>query len=198
MDPSQYLKNYPQALHLHPNSSFRLHNNSQDGSFRHSSPRSRGRSQFNRSRGTPYNRHRHQNSESQYSNDSFNDSSGSSNMSSPCHRKFNQRNFHSSSQADISQYFHASMLEDPWVGLITTSITQSRHAHRQSGQVATYDYSSSDEETTPSAKPDGSDGTSGEESGGDSDEDGGDDGDDVEAEVWLVSLVVAMRNVQNK
>ncbi|XP_026680952.1 RNA polymerase-associated protein LEO1 [Diaphorina citri] len=155
MDPSQYLKNYPQPLHLHPNSSFRLHNNSRDSnSFQSNSPRSRDRPYFNRSGGGPY-RHRKQNSESQYSSDgsNFNDSSSSSSMNSPYHRRFNnQRHFKANSQDDISQYVHPSMLEDPWAALIPNSITQSRQENIQRGKVQTYDYSSSDEETPASTQ----------------------------------------------
>lgn len=173
MDPSQYLKNYPQPLHLHPNSSFRLHNNSHDNnSFRHNSPRSRDRPYFNRRRGHSLQLSQKRNSESQYSSDSFNDSSSSSSMNSPHFRNYSQRNYHSSGQADISQYFHPSMLEDPWAGLVTSSITQSRQANIQSGKVQTYDSSSSDEETPASTQQDNS-------SSGD-DEDNGDDDNDEE------------------
>lgn len=91
MDPSQYLKNYPQPLHLHPNSSFRLHNNSHDNnSFRHNSPRSRDRPYFNRRRGHSLQLSQKRNSESQYSSDSFNDSSSSSSMNSPHFRNYSQ------------------------------------------------------------------------------------------------------------
>lgn len=110
MDPSQYLKNYPQPLHLHPNSSFRLNNNSRDSnSFQSNSPRSRDRPYFNRSGGGPY-RHRKQNSESQYSSDgsNFNDSSSSSSMNSPYHRRFNNQ---VSKMLSGNKYFRSWLLQ---------------------------------------------------------------------------------------
>uniref|UniRef100_A0A8D9DTG7 Uncharacterized protein n=1 Tax=Cacopsylla melanoneura TaxID=428564 RepID=A0A8D9DTG7_9HEMI len=86
MDPNDYLKNYPQPLHLHPNSMLRFNNDSQNNSFRHNSPRSRDRPYFNRG---GHNRRRHQNSDSQYSSDgsNFNDSSSPSSMNSPYWRQ---------------------------------------------------------------------------------------------------------------